>query len=138
MSFTYNPDLPTPKDRVRHSLGDVSEPGYRSDETINALLAEYSETRTTVILADSLAAEFAMLPSSLSGPDGSITWGDRVVALQNLAKRLQLEADEDLINKATDKLRSFAPVRAGTPDEDPEYRRTWPIFFDRGGNFWEN
>jgi hypothetical protein len=137
MTFSYNQDLPTPLDRVRHMLGDVSAPGYRSNETITALLSEHSEPLTAMYLADSLAAEFAMKPSSLSGPDGSITWGDRVLALQALSKRLKLEIDEEIVDKAKDKLRSFAPSRETVEIDASEYRRPLaPQFFDRNGNYW--
>lgn len=137
MSFSYDPNLTNAISRVRHTLGDVAEPGYRSDETITALLAEYPENQVTMILADSLASEFAMQPSNMSSPDGSMTWGDRVKGLQQLATRLRLEIDESVVEAAKDKLRSFVPVRA---DAEPftlsEYARP-PIFFNTHGEWDE-
>jgi hypothetical protein len=139
MAFSYDETLPTALDRVRHTLGDVTSPGYRPNETIEALLATYPENQTVMILADSLASEFAMKPSNLSSPDGSITWGERVDQLTQLATRLRLEIEEGVVVAAQDKLRSFAPVREGTPLQQTEYYRPlYPIFFDRDGNYkWD-
>jgi hypothetical protein len=135
MAFSYSDNLTTPLYRVRHMLGDVTEPGYRSDETILALLDDYAENETVMILADSLANEFAMRPSNMSSPDGSMTWGDRVKRLQELSTRLRLEVQEGVLEAAQDKLRSFAPVRAGMVYETTEYYRP-PIFFDTKGQFF--
>lgn len=135
MSFTYDPNLTNPISRVRHMLGDVTAPGFRSDETITALLADYPENQTVMILADSLASEFSMMPSNLSSSDGSLTYGDRVRGLQELATRLRLEVNVGTLEAAQDKLRSFAPVREQTLIASTEYLRP-PIFFDRSGTFY--
>lgn len=137
MGFTYNEQLTNPVSRVRHMLGDTKAPGYRSDETISALLAEYPENETTMLLAESLASEFAMRPSQVSSPDGSLTWGERVKQLQELANRLRLEVDISVVAAATDKLRSFAPVRDLGDIQPTEYNRPlFPIFFNRDGEYW--
>lgn len=139
MSFSYSEDLTTPLYRVRHMLGDVKPPGYRSDETITALLSEYPENQVVMILAESLANEFAMMPSNLSSPEGSIMWADRVKSLKDLSTRLRLEIDEGIVEAASDKLRTFAPVRDETVFVPTEYYRPlYPIFFDGKGNYgWD-
>jgi hypothetical protein len=137
MAFSYDLNLTNPISRVRHMLGDVTSPGFRSDETITALLADYPENQTTMILADSLASEFAMKPTNMTSPEGSLTWGDRVRSLKELATRLRLEIEEGVVSAAADKLRSFAPVRDETEYLLTEYNRPlFPIFFNREGDFW--
>lgn len=139
MAFSYDVNLGNPLSRVRHMLGDTEAPGYRSDETINALLADYPENETVMYLADSLASEFAMAPSNLSSPEGSITWNDRVKALKDLSTRLRLEIQTGIVEAAEDKLRSFGPSRdLGSFETTEYYRPLYPIFFDREGNYkWD-
>lgn len=136
MAFSYDPNLTNPISRVRLMLGDVTAPGFRSDETITSLLADYPENQTTMILADSLASEFSMQPSSLASPDGSMTFADRVNGLRALASRLRLEVEEGIVVAAVDKLRSFAPVRDQVEYGMSEYARP-PIFFNTNGEWDE-
>lgn len=136
MSFTYDPNLTNPISRVRHMLGDVNSPGFRSDETITALLADYPENHTVMILADSLASEFAMQPSNLASPDGSLSYGERVKGLRQLATQLRLEIDTSIVEAAQDKLRSFSPVRDEPIVEYVEYGR-FPVFFNSRGE-WDD
>jgi hypothetical protein len=90
MAATYDSNLPTPKDRMRHSLGDtdVTAP-LRGDETYTALLAAYSETEATAVLAEALAAEYAQLPASFGAGGTTFSWSDRVKTWLALAARLR-------------------------------------------------
>lgn len=135
MACTYTGNLDTPLDRVRHMLGDTSQQCVRSDATILALLEEHPENETVMYLADSMAAEFAMKPSSLSSPDGSMSWADRVRQLQTLADRLRMEIDEGIVEAAQDKLRSFAPIRADYDDPGTSEYFRYPMFFTRNGEY---
>lgn len=135
MACTYTGTLTSPLDRVRHMLGDTSSNCVRSDATIIALLEDYPENETVMLLADSMASEFAMKPSSVSSPDGSMSWGDRVSQLRNLADRLRLEITEGIVEAAQDKLRSFAPARADYDDPGTSEYFRYPMFFDRQGNY---
>jgi hypothetical protein len=95
--FTYDETLPSPKDRIRLSLGDTDglDP-LLSDETILSALDQYAglgdlaEPATTAFLARSLAARFGRIPSSMTIPGGpSLTYGDRVKSWLELASKLE-------------------------------------------------
>lgn len=90
MSATYDSELPTAVDRMRHSLGDIDMAApLRDDETYEALLATYSETEATAVMAEALAAEYAQQPDSIGDDGTTISWRSRVSTWLELAKRLR-------------------------------------------------
>lgn len=79
MSFSFDPTLINPIDRIRLALGDTVSPGLLPDETYLSLLAIYATEQQTIIYgARSLAAYYATQPTQLSSDGSSITWGQRI------------------------------------------------------------
>ena len=120
MTCSFDPELPTARDRVRSLIGDTSATCNIPDESIDTYLAADTEAVATAKVARALANLFALQPSSVNIPGGpSISWSDRVRALMDLAKRIEDEAggiDGALPLKSERRTRSF---------ESPttEYRR---------------
>lgn len=116
MSFSYDPELATALDRIRHLVGDTVAPGLRSDETIEALLLQMTEAEATATVAESLASEFALQPTSVSIPGGpSVSYSDRVKQLFELAKKIRGDITSSAVQQA---LYTLRPTRY---DDDPEY-----------------
>lgn len=127
--FTYIETLPTPKDRIRHRLGDTKDPGLRSDEMIEALVASDGESLATALLAEGLASEFAQRPNSLNTPDGlGLTWGERIKQWQKLADDIRSTLVSEAEVNSRLKLQTFSLQRADRHEETPEYRH-WPLYF---------
>ena len=79
MSFSFDPTLINPIDRIRIALGDTVTPGLLPDETYLSYLATYgTEQQATVYGARALAAYYATQPTSLSSDGSSISWGQRI------------------------------------------------------------
>jgi hypothetical protein len=100
VAFTYDSSLPTARDRIRFAVWDTDTANQlRSDETIDAMIAEFGETAATAKIARSLANQFAQMPSSVTIPNGpSVTWGERVRAWLALAQAI--EADTGGVSSA--------------------------------------
>lgn len=133
MSFTYDPSLPTPRDRIRSSTADIVSPGFRSDEQIDALVAAYGETEATALIAEGLAAEYALQPDSVSLPGGlSVSFKERVKSWADLAARLRADLQVQLV---ADRLSSHIPVRSDLIVEHTEYTRENGDLFP-GPEYW--
>lgn len=122
--FTFDSSLPTPRDRMRHSLGDTDpNTPLRYDETYESMLAYWGdETLATAKLARALASQFGRQASSVSIPGGpSVSYASRVSAWQELAKTLEVDAAES----APGAFQSGRASRAGmNPVPQSEYRRS--------------
>jgi hypothetical protein len=73
MAYSFNPSLPTLRDQVRMRLQDtnINNSGLEvfQDETIDAMLAQYSYDEACAQLAESAAAYFAQQATSIdNGP----------------------------------------------------------------------
>jgi len=120
VSNSYDPLLPTARDRVRSQIGDTGAGGWLlADETIDAYLAVYPESTATAKIARSLASQFARLPTSVAIPGGpSISWSARVGAWQQLAASI-----EGALGGAAGSLTSLTLSRPGMDlDSTSEYR----------------
>lgn len=94
MVATFDPNLPTAKDRIRRLLGDADVANaLRQDEDYVAAIALYpDEAEAAAFVAEGLAAEFARRPDSISDEGTSLRWGERVKTWLELAKRLTATA----------------------------------------------
>lgn len=97
MAWTYNPTLPTDKDRVRLRIGDVDAADQLvTDEEINAVLSDYAANdpqrviKASVRLAEALAARYGRLSMrSVRTGDDQITYGDLARHYRALAASLR-------------------------------------------------
>ena len=126
-TFTYDPALPTSRDRVRDQLGDIDvENPIRGDETYDAMLQEYEYDENKVIarMARAFASQFARNPSSVSIPGGpSVSWSDRVANWRQMAKDA-----EAAVSVTTGIVISEQRQRDGQPTTS-EYRRDWSTWY---------
>lgn len=118
MAATYDPTLPTAKDRVRYALGDTNvAAALEQDETYVANLTLYSESLAIAVMAEALAARFAQKPDSF-GTDGlNVTWRERVKTWLALATTMRANATAAAGSAAS----SFVATR--NDDTDAEYVR---------------
>jgi hypothetical protein len=88
--FSFDPTLPTARDRIRHLLGDTdaAQP-LLADETIDAAVAQSGESLATATLAEGLAADYARRPSSFGTTGLSVSWANRVPTWLELAARFR-------------------------------------------------
>lgn len=121
---------------MRADIGDRGPSDWlRSDEEIAAQLARTPDERiATAVLAEGLAAEYARRPDSIGGPDGTISWRERVktwIALA-AAKRAEVTADAATASGYASASRHATRFDG---DEDSEYVRsaTW---WEREGRSW--
>lgn len=122
MTATYDPTLPTSKDRARSLLGDidVSDGGanaLRTDEAIVAVIAANGEQLGTAVLAEGLAAEYAQLPDSLSTGGTSFSWRERVKYWRDLAARIRTQLASDAA-AAANNLLVATPFRGDEPEAE--------------------
>jgi len=93
VAWSYDPGLPSAKDRVRLAVGDTDGANpLRQDETINALVLAHGEAEATAKLAEGLATQYAQQPDSVDLGGLAVTWKDRVKAWLELAARTRDEA----------------------------------------------
>lgn len=78
--MSFDPSLPTARDRVRLLVGDVDALNpLLADETYNVLLLSQGEAGAVIWAAQALAAQYAQEPGSVGLPDGTtVSWRDRV------------------------------------------------------------
>lgn len=123
MSASYDNTLPTAIDRMRHSLGDTDMTApLRQDETYEALLATYSETEATAVMAEALAAEYAQQPVRITDEGTTVDWSDRVKTWLALAARLRAALAETA-STVGNTLRTVRPRRYDDWEEQSEYVR---------------
>lgn len=97
MAWTYNPTLPTDRDRVRLRIGDVdANDQLITDEEITAVLNDYATTdpnrviKASIRLAEALAARYGRLSMrSVKTGDDQITYGDLARHYRALAAALR-------------------------------------------------
>ncbi|OJW05789.1 MAG: hypothetical protein BGO39_05015 [Chloroflexi bacterium 54-19] len=132
MGATYDSQLPTAKDRMRHSLGDIDMTApLRDDETYAAILTKYGETEGTAVMAEALAAEYAQQPDQVTDDGTTVTWRDRVKTWLELAARLR-KALADTAAQSDSALQSVRPQRYDDRwEERSEYAR--PGWWTPGG-----
>lgn len=129
--FTYDPSLPTPRDRMREAVGDTDPTNpLRYDATYDALLTYWQDEPTaTAKLARALAVQYGRQASSVSVPGGpSVSYSDRVKTWLDVAKAI-----ESVVPSASDSEPTYSASIASRPgmDAEPqrEYRRgleEWP------------
>ena len=122
--MSYDANLPTARDRIRHRLGDIYEPPLRPDIEYDALLSQHSETRALMLMAESLASEYAQNPSSASVGGVSISYASLVSNWQAIAKAAKQALDETE-GTGGSTMSSGIVRRPGmdTRDGESEYRR---------------
>lgn len=127
-TFTYDSSLPTPRDRMRHTLGDTNPSApLRWDETYDAALVYYEndETLATAKLARALASQFGRNPTSVSVPGGpSVSFSDRVRTWLDTAQALEKAAKETSLSGAYRGEQGYRPGMTGDTATS-EYRRGW-------------
>ena len=93
LTYTFDPLLGTPTDRVRAAIGDRGPDDWqRSDEEIVATvdLEGGDEILATAVLCEELAAEYAKRIDSYSESGGiSVRWGERIRTWLALAENLR-------------------------------------------------
>jgi hypothetical protein len=93
MTKSFDPSLPTDRDRVRHEIGDVDpERMFLDDETIDALLALFSDDLGLTIVNCVLA-----IAAQLRRPDFKVDWmsvSNQVAAAQSYDQMAEDKAAE--------------------------------------------
>lgn len=130
MAATFDPTLPTARDRIRlligdHTFGADPTAALRSDESINSVLTMTGDYRLAVAeLADGLATEYGQEPDSFTATgDMSISWRDRVSAWEELSARMRraVAAEQGI----RDGMRAVRPRRDFIPDTEYQRRERW-------------
>jgi hypothetical protein len=104
---------------MRFTLGDIGDPPLRSDTEYDALLALYDEPTATMKMAESLAAQYAQNPSSVSVGGVSVSFSSLVSTWLKTADNLRAagagktDAGSDVVSWTADR---FGDARS-------EYRR---------------
>jgi len=95
MVATFDGNLATARDRVRFNVGDIiidisTDPlgvALRPDEQYDAVISQTAtEDLATAVMAESLAAEYGVVPDSISDDGTSLSWRDRVATWLAIAK----------------------------------------------------
>lgn len=97
MTFTYDPELATSKDRVRFRIGDtdtsVVAQQRLEDEEIEATVADASFPEAMARCAEALAAKFMRSATSKQAASLKVDYSKRVDHLLDLAKRIRSGAE---------------------------------------------
>lgn len=132
--MSYDPGLPTARDRIRFTVGDTGSPELRPDTEYDALLSQNDERTATLRMAESLASQYAQDPSSISVAGMTISFSSLVSNWQQLASALRASLRE---NPAT--VTTLQVGRLTRLEQEPgaEYRRPmdW-IPGDDNGDGW--
>lgn len=135
--MSFDPNLVSPRDRIRHRLGDIYEPPLRPDVEYDALLVQYSELEALALMAESLASEYAQNPSNISVGGVTISYPALVGMVGNWQK-IAAEARAALAQLSTgvSHFSSESVQRDGiTTSREGEYRRSMHDL-DGDGNTW--
>lgn len=90
--MSYDPTLPTEKDRLRQIVGDVSIPELRTDDEYEAVLSSYPFTYAVVVICESLASQYAVLPDEYDEQGRiRVSWRNRGASWLEIAKRYRNE-----------------------------------------------
>lgn len=130
MAATYDNTLPTAKDRIRHQVADTDMANpLRPDEEYLAALANAgsatnAEALATLAMAQSLASEYAQLPTTISDDGTALSWSDRVKTWLALVSRIEGEvAAAKLDTSVNNKLKTVRARRRDDCDIYSEYYR---------------
>lgn len=97
MTFTYDPELTTSKDKVRFRVGDtdsaVLEGQRLEDEEIVATLADTSFPEAMARCAEALAAKFFRFATSKQVASLKVSYESRVKNLLDFAERIRSGAE---------------------------------------------
>ena len=89
MAFSYNPALPTARDRLRWALGDTdAEEPLMDDVTYNAVLTAngQDEALSKISIAAALVAQYSREPDRVRKDDGTeVSWKDRLAGWRAIA-----------------------------------------------------
>lgn len=132
--MAYDPTLPTARDRMRFTLGDISADPLRTDATYDALLAQFDEPTATALLAESLASEYAQNPSSVNVGGVSVSYSSLVSQWQTVAKRIR----DSHVSTGVAEFSDGQVTRVDGQTVEPEYRRSLDDIFrdDYRGPIW--
>ena len=118
--MTYDPALPTTRDKIRLLVGDTDTTAeLLPDATYDAAIAAYGETwkLAAAEMAEAVAVAIERQVSSFSaGGEITVGWSDRTRTLRALAVRLRQEAATDALGAIT----TVALEREGS-GTTPEY-----------------
>jgi len=96
--MSFNPALPTLRDRIRIQVGDTNVASeIYPDATYDAAISQYSDWKLAMAsMAEAVAVAIEQDVSSFSaGGDLSVSWSDRTRSLRALALRLRQEVAND-------------------------------------------
>lgn len=124
LTYTFDPSLALPRDRVRAAIGDrdMADP-LRSDQEVDATVAFCGEDEllATAVLAEGLAAEYARRVDSYSESGGiSVRWGERIRTWLVLAENLRAAINAATIDAGSGGVDAVA-VRLGAGGWVSEY-----------------
>jgi hypothetical protein len=125
MTFSYDQTRPTARDKMRHALGDITDPGVDPDETYDSMLVELggSWRRAAAAIARSFAARRISKPTSFTDVGVmAVGWSDPAGGWLKLAAALEADAEAEE-HPATDdrSLYVVAPSRLDMADPFGEY-----------------
>ncbi len=93
--MSYNPALPTARDRLRFALGDTQAPPDEllPDATYDATLTTFGgdEKQATLVLAEGLLARYALEPDSVDDEGQKASWKFRLSQWTMKANQLRGE-----------------------------------------------
>lgn len=116
---------------MRFALGDIADPPLRSDTEYDALLTLYDEPTATMKMAESLAAQYAQNPSSVSVGGVSVSFSSLVSTWLKTADNLRAAGAGTVANGGGES--SWVADRFGS--DRSEYRR--PLDWSpEDGNAW--
>lgn len=132
--MSYDPTLPTIRDRIRSIVGDTA--GIETDETFpdstyDAVIELHANWKLAAAeMAEKVAVSIEQDPTSYTATgDMSVGWGDRTRSLRAVATRLRAEAAEEDQTTLTGIVSSQLERPGGS--HHAEYHRTW-----RGWKRW--
>jgi hypothetical protein len=127
MTWTYNPALTTNKDKVRFLVRDVdsTSPLLQDEEILGILEMEGAARRAAATCAESLAAHFGQLETTLTDDLGvTVTYSDRATFYTKLAATLRSRANIAVAPTAGGITISSKQVQADNTDRvRPAFRR---------------
>lgn len=97
MTFTYDPELATSKDKVRFRIGDTDSSFAAQqrleDEEIEATVADTTFPEAMARCAEALAAKFMRMADSKQAASLKVSYASRVQNLIDLAARIRSGAE---------------------------------------------
>lgn len=130
MTFVYDPELTTDKDKVRFRIGDtdssVAQQQRLEDEEIEATVTDAGLPEGMARCAEALAAKFMRAADSKQVASLKVSYASRVANLLDLAKRIRSGAESiaatDIVMTGTSKAEA-AESAADTDLIQPAFTR---------------